>query len=521
MELTFLMYWRIREPEKVRLLASGSVPYVLMYQKGKGVILEEIAADINGIVDVENSFVRYLQEGYLRSKYIGPAKNWRQLQYKLSDSNFLPTDSVAISIYGKTSLQATAQNDSLLYENVLTDDLDLSFIEPNSFPYLRLKYEAFDEPERTPHLLDNWRILYDGVPEFAIDPSQNFAYYSDTLQQGESFRVEYQIENLSKVDGDSLLIKYTFRDENNIEKSALDTIRGLNKEEVILNEFDYSTNELIALQNFGIEINPDQDQPELTNINNFLFRNFNVIKDLRNPLLDVTFDGEHIINGDIISPTPYIQISLKDENPYLKLRDTSYLNVYLKDTIANVPVRIPFNSDVMEFIAADSIGGENKASIIYQPDFEKDGLYELIVQGVDVSGNASGEFDYKVSFQISNTDAISNVVNYPNPFSTATRFLYTLTGRQIPIDYKLQIMTVSGRIVREIDELELGPLRVGTHLTDFVWDGTDQYGDRLANGVYLYRFMLNEDDNEKREQIKIEGVDKYMKAGVGKMVLIR
>ena len=40
---------------------------------------------------------------------------------------------------------------------------------------------------------------------------------------------------------------------------------------------------------------------------------------------------------------------------------------------------------------------------------------------------------------------------------------------------------------------ELGPLRIGQNLTQFAWDGTDQYGDRLANGVYflgLYQQLM-------------------------------
>ena len=33
---------------------------------------------------------------------------------------------------------------------------------------------------------------------------------------------------------------------------------------------------------------------------------------------------------------------------------------------------------------------------------------------------------------------------------------------------------------------------IGTHQSDFVWDGTDDYGDRLANGVYLYQVIVRD-----------------------------
>ena len=48
---------------------------------------------------------------------------------------------------------------------------------------------------------------------------------------------------------------------------------------------------------------------------------FSVIKDHTNPILDVTFDGVHILNNDIVSPNPFIVIELDDENPFLILSD--------------------------------------------------------------------------------------------------------------------------------------------------------------------------------------------------------
>ena len=40
--------------------------------------------------------------------------------------------------------------------------------------------------------------------------------------------------------------------------------------------------------------------------------------------------------------------------------------------------------------------------------------------------------------------------NYPNPFSTSTKFVFTLTGSEIPDVFTIQIMTISGKVVREI-----------------------------------------------------------------------
>jgi flagellar hook assembly protein FlgD len=110
-------------------------------------------------------------------------------------------------------------------------------------------------------------------------------------------------------------------------------------------------------------------------------------------------------------------------------------------------------------------------------------------------------------------------MNYPNPFSTRTHFVFTLTGNELPDYMKIQIMTITGRIVREITMDELGDIRIGKNITEYAWDGTDQFGDQLANGVYLYRVIVRKDgqDVEHRES----GADPYFTKGFGKMYLMR
>ncbi len=86
---------------------------------------------------------------------------------------------------------------------------------------------------------------------------------------------------------------------------------------------------------------------------------------------------------------------------------------------------------------------------------------------------------------------ISNMLNYPNPFTTSTAFVFTITGSEVPQNIKIEILTITGKIVREITKEELGPLHVGVNITQFKWNGTDSYGQRLANGVYLYHVVTN------------------------------
>ena len=123
---------------------------------------------------------------------------------------------------------------------------------------------------------------------------------------------------------------------------------------------------------------------------------------------------------------------------------------------------------------------------------------------------------------------ISNMLNYPNPFTTSTAFVFTLTGTEVPQNIRIQVLTITGKVVREILKDELGPIHIGNNITEFKWDGTDMYGQKLANGVYLYRVLTNLNgkkldkfDGKKANGDVINGgvnsTDKFFNKGYGKM----
>jgi len=122
--------------------------------------------------------------------------------------------------------------------------------------------------------------------------------------------------------------------------------------------------------------------------------------------------------------------------------------------------------------------------------------------------------------------------NYPNPFTTSTAFVFTLTGNQLPQNMRIQILTITGKVVKEITQSELGPLHVGDNITQYKWNGTDMYGQKLANGVYLYRVLtnLNGKSIQKYSGVNANGetitdglnsTDQYFTKGYGKMYLMR
>lgn len=454
--------------------------------------------------------------GELHSTVIGPAKEWQQLKWRHSAKDGQPqNDRPNVSIYGIDNNNVS----NLVYQG-MAKDTTLSFINAGSYPRLQMVWTSYDSVNLSSPQLDYWRVLYSPVPEAALNPAAHYEF-TNNLQVGQTFNFSVAVENLTEPPMDSMLVKYRIIDANNNTHDAgsrrykklpgNDTLHAA----ITLDPSAYPGDNV-----FFIEANPDGDQPEQYHPNNLGYIPFKVITDERNPLIDVTFDGVHILDRDIVSAKPFIKIVLRDENKYLALDDTSLITVKLRKPGAGNPIEtIPFDGKVTKFIPAQMNGGKNEATIEYKPEFLDDGLYELYVNGRDKTGNEAGKSDYQISFEVINKSTITNILNYPNPFSTSTAFLFTITGSVVPSQFKIQIMTVTGKVVREITRQELGPIHMGRNITEYKWDGKDQYGQTLGNGVYLYRVVtaINGSEIEHRES----GADKFYKNGYGKMYIMR
>jgi len=456
--------------------------------------------------------------GIISSPVFGPAKEWKTLSW--SGESIEPTgDNARINIYG-------IKNDGsevLLHANIKSalNSFDLSAISASDFPNLRLQMINADTLNFTPYQLKYWRLSYSPVPEGALAPNI-FLQMKDTVETGEPLEFKVAFKNVSETAFDSVKVKLVVIDRNNVShvlqnfyyKPLLpnDTL-------TVIQAFD--TKKFVGLNSLFIDINPENNQPEQYHFNNFGYRNFLVIQDTLNPLMDITFDNIHILNNDIVSPKPDIVIKLKDDAKWNLLNDTSLVTIKVK--YPNGVIKpFYFNSDTLRFNSAT--GNENEATINFKPHFDLDGTYELMVAGKDKSENKAGLLDYKIVFEVYNKSMISNLLNYPNPFTSSTAFVFTLTGASVPQEFKIQILTVTGKVVKEITRQELGFLKIGRNITEYKWDGTDQYGQKLANGVYLYRVVTSLEGKslEKfKSKNESENTDKYFNKGYGKMYLMR
>ncbi len=462
--------------------------------------------------------------GDISSTRVGPALKWGSLDWDWNSPDIVNQEDVRVNLLGIRN----NGSDSLLKMNLEKGNTDISGIDAEEFPFLQLRANKSDTIYHTAPQLDNWHLYYEPATDAVLDLVTRYEFQSDTVFEGQDVFIHMAARNIGSRDMDSVRVALAVEREDR-SRLILDT---LTIAPLLVNggpvEFEYRFNtigkELKGDVLYIVEVNPRLEQPEINFFNNIFVKPFHVVNDNKNPLLDVTFDGKQIMDGDIVSPRPEIIIEVNDENEFVAIDDTGAFELYFKRGVtAGTSFERVFIEGEPRIDWRPAQLPDNRARLYFYPGLTealKDGEYTLRVQGKDKNGNAAGGGSfYEIRFEVDNSSTITQVLNYPNPFSTSTRFVYTLTGAQLPEVFQIHIYTISGRMVKMIDLMELGEVYFGNNITNYSWDGTDEYGDPLANGVYLYRTVIRMPGEEI--EVRDEKTSQYFNNGWGKMVIMR
>ena len=120
-----------------------------------------------------------------------------------------------------------------------------------------------DDTKRTAPDLANWKVLYDGYSDIAFDPNSLYVFRNDTLTIADQIELKFQVENISDIDFDSLLVAYIFTGSDNktisLEKRYPPIPAG--SKLVIDQNFDTDT---LTSGNYllSVQLNPYRKQPE-------------------------------------------------------------------------------------------------------------------------------------------------------------------------------------------------------------------------------------------------------------------
>ncbi|NND05806.1 MAG: hypothetical protein HKN87_05455 [Saprospiraceae bacterium] len=493
---------------KIRSLATGGMrPYLLVFRKGKGVIDEILSSAPEDTIQYRFAIQKASIRGSMKSVRIGPAANWGELE---TDILLSTGDVTSTTIYGEG-----LAGSSTLLETVSGGNLqfDLSSIDATQYPYLRLQTLMTDYTNHDAADFNHWTVFYEHLPDLAFDFDGSLFSSCDTILGQSQLSLTIPISNYSPQHWpDSFDLQLSISDGTNQEISKIFRVPPVESGATVSIPINLSIEELTGQLLLTAIINPDGLEKEQYAQNNTLAKCYVRPDDDLAPILEVLFGGKRIMDGELIAAQPDILISLNDENTTSLLVDSALFDIYYIDPMGE-RVQVDFYAPEITFTPATD--SNNIATVRYEPTFDKEGDYQFFVNARDNNNNKAGESAYNVHFKISNEQSLGDLLPYPNPFTTHCRFLYTVHGSIIPESISIRIYTLSGHVVKEITPGEIGPLQVGSNLTDYVWDGTDNYGDKLANGVYLYKVISESDIKNKQT------AGAFFEKGLGKLTILR
>ena len=213
--------------------------------------------------------------------------------------------------------------------------------------------------------------------------------------------------------------------------------------------------------------------------------------DSDDPIVDVFMDDETWISGDFTDKSPDLLVNLFDQNGINTVGSGvghDIVAVLDDDTENGIILNDFYESELNSF---------QEGSVLYPLEGIETGTHTIRVKAWDVFNN-SGEGITEFVVAEDAGLALDHVLNYPNPFTTNTTFMFEHNRKGDVLDVRIEVFTVSGKVVKTIQATEPSDER----RVEIAWDGLDDYGDRIGRGVYIYRVTLKDSAGEKVDEFQ-------------------
>lgn len=176
-----------------------------------------------------------------------------------------------------------------------------------------------------------------------------------------------------------------------------------------------------------------------------------------------------------------------NENPIILaiLADTNGINTVGNGIGHDIVAILDGNTEktiVLNDYYESDLNSYQKGKVRYPLKNLAEGKHNLKLKVWDTYNNSSETY---TEFYVSKSQnlKIDHVLNYPNPFSTQTSFFFEHNQPCCQLEVQIKIYTIGGKLVKTIDKtVETNGFRIDPIL----WDGLDDYGDRIGRGVYIY-----------------------------------
>lgn len=206
----------------------------------------------------------------------------------------------------------------------------------------------------------------------------------------------------------------------------------------------------------------------------------NAGNDTEGPKVSVYMNDENFVFGGTTNETPVL---------FIKLEDLSGINT-IGNSIGHDLMAIldnddnqPYNLNAYYETETDNY---KKGSLRYPLSKLAVGPHNVSIKAWDVfnnSGTGYTEFIVAESADL----ALRHVLNYPNPFTDYTDFWFEHNQAGQTLDITIQVMSLSGRIVKTINRQITSD---GFRVNNITWDGLDDFGNKIGRGTYVYTLKV-------------------------------
>jgi hypothetical protein len=203
--------------------------------------------------------------------------------------------------------------------------------------------------------------------------------------------------------------------------------------------------------------------------------------DHQGPTIEITVEGQIYTPGGYVPSQPKISAIVQDLGGVSALPGT--FSISLDGATVD-----------SSLLAVTAEGSGQSLTLSVNPTFAV-GDHTMSVAAQDLFGNAGTA---TINFQVAGQFHLDFIGNYPNPFKDQTYFAYRLS-EQTTEPVQVRIYTVSGRLIRVLYSSSAQEINYG----EIYWDGRDEEGALIANGVYFYKFIARRGGQEIEKTMKL------------------
>lgn len=205
------------------------------------------------------------------------------------------------------------------------------------------------------------------------------------------------------------------------------------------------------------------------------------------PEINIYIDDTLFVDGSITNENPVFIAYIKDKNGI----NTSGSGIG-HDITAKLSGATNKTYNLNQYYEAP-ISADKFGTIVYKFYNLNEGEHVLTFRVWDIYNN-SNTATLRFNVMKSNNLALENVMNYPNPFTNNTNFVFEHNQKDNFMDVQIRIYNIMGQLVRTIYEQSEGS---STRINPIRWDGTSDNGVNLPAGVYVYYVTISNSNNEK------------------------